>query len=101
MIFQVVHSHTLETCPARSSEATKVSNDWWQALKRSQGVKVLSGTVSPLNHTFYITLEADDYTTLARALGPLVSMGTGSITPVLTLDQAFPLAESGAFRTSK
>ena len=101
MLFQVVHSHTIETCPARSSEATKRSAEWWQALKKTPGVKVLSGTVSPLNHTFYITVEADDYPTLARAIGQLVGIGTGRITPVLTLDQSFPMAETGAFRASK
>ena len=101
MLFQVVHSHTIETCPAQSPEATKRSGEWWQALKKTPGVKVLAGAVSPLDHTFYITVEADDYPTLARALGWLVSIGTGHISPVLTLDQAFPMAEAGAFRVSR
>jgi hypothetical protein len=101
MIFQVVHSHTTETCPAQSPEATKRSGEWWQAMKKTPGVKVLAGTVSPLDHTFYITVEADDYPTLAKALGPLVSIGTGQVSPVITLDQAYPMAEAGAFRASK
>jgi hypothetical protein len=101
MLFQIVHSHTIEKCPAQSSEAAKRSSEWWQAMKKTPGVKVLVGTVSPLDHTFYITLEADDYPTLARALGPLLSIGTGHVSPVLTLDQAFPMAEAGAFRASK
>ena len=101
MLFQVVHTHTIETCPAQSSEAAKRSGEWWQALKKTKGVKVLTGTVSPLDHTYYITVEADDYATLARALGPLAGIGTGHISPVLTLDQAFPMAEAGAFRMSK
>lgn len=101
MLFQVVHTHTTETCPAQSPEATKRSGEWWQALKKTPGVKVLAGTASPLDHTFYITVEADDYPTLARALGPLVSIGTGHVSPVLTLDQAYPMAEAGAFRASK
>jgi hypothetical protein len=63
--------------------------------------EVLSGYVSPLDHTFYVTVEADDYQTLARALGPLVSIGTGRVIPVITLDQAFPIAESGGFRATK
>lgn len=101
MLFQVVHSHTTETCPARSPESAKRYGEWWQALKKTAGVKVLSGMVSPLDHTFYVTVEADDYLTLARALGPLVGIGEGEVIPVLTLDQAFPIAESGAFRVSK
>ena len=101
MLFQVVHTHTVEECPARRPEQTKPIFAWWQALKKTPGVKVVAGNVSPLDHTFYITVEADDYPTLARALGPLVSIGTGRIIPVLTLDQAFPMAEAGTFRASK
>jgi hypothetical protein len=101
MLFQVIHTHTSENCPARSSEQTKPISAWWQALKKTPDVKVLVGTVSPLDHTFYIVVEADDYQTLVRALGPLVSIGTGRVIPVLTMDQAFPMAETGAFRTSK
>jgi hypothetical protein len=76
MLFQVIHTHTSEDCPARSAEQMKPINAWWQALKKASGVKVLAGNVAPLDHTFYITVEADDYPTLAKALGPLVSIGT-------------------------
>ena len=101
MLFQVIHTHTSEDCPASSPEQLKPLSAWWQALKKTPGVKVLAGYVSPLDHTFWITVESDDYSTLARALGPLVSIGTGSVIPVLTLDQSFPMAETGAFRASK
>jgi hypothetical protein len=101
MLFQVVHSHTLETCPAQSAEAAKKSGEWWQGFKKAAGVKVLSGTVSPLDHTFYIAVEADDYQTLVKALGPLLLMGTGHVMPVLTLDQILPMAEAGVFRGSR
>ena len=101
MLFQVVHTHTNESCPGRSPEQSKILANWWQSLKKTSGVKVVAGYVSPMDHTFHITVEADDYPTLARALGSLVSIGTGRVIPVLTLDQAFPMAETGAFRMSK
>ncbi len=101
MLFQIVHTHTNETCPAQSSDEAKRSSEWWKALKKTPGVKVLAGTVSPLEHTFYITVEADDYVTLTRALGTLLSIGTGRVIPVLTLDQTFPMVEAGAFSVSK
>jgi len=101
MLFQVIHTHSAEDCPARAAEKMKPASAWWQAMKKTPGVKVLTGTVSPLDHTFYITVEADDYAVLARALGPLVSMGAGDIIPVLPLDQAFPMAEAGAFFVPK
>ena len=101
MLFQVVHTHNIETCTGRSPEQTKLLANFWQNLKKASGVKVVSGYVSPMDHTFYITVEADDYPTLAKALGPLNSLGTGHTSPVLTLDQTLNLAEAGAFRASK
>ncbi len=101
MLFQVVHTHTNVDCPARSNEQTKIYTDWWQALKKTPGVKVLSGYVSPLDHIYYIAVESDDYPTLAKALGPLLTIGTGQVVPVVTLDQAFPLAQAGALRATK
>lgn len=98
MLFQVTHSHSHHDCPAASPEATKKYGEWWQALKSTAGVKVLGGYVSPMDHTFHITVDADDYPTLARALGPMNSMGAGHTSPILSLDQAFPMAEEGAFR---
>jgi hypothetical protein len=101
MLFQVVHTHTNETCPGRSPEQAKTASNWWQTLKKTSGVKVLAGNVSPLEHTFYITVEADDFQTVAKALGPLLSMGSGRVIPVLTLDQTLPMAEAGVFRAPK
>ena len=101
MLFQVVHTHTNETCPGGSPEKAKRLGDWWQSLKKASGVKVLAGYVSPMDHTFYITVEADDYPTLARALGGLNSYGAGRTSPIMTIDQVVPMAEAGAFRVSK
>ena len=101
MLFQVVHTHNNETCPGGSPERTKILANWWQSLKKTPGVKVVAGYTSPMDHTLHITVEADDYPTLARALGPLNSMGTGHTSPVLTLDQTLALAVAGAFRASK
>ena len=101
MLFQVVHTHTNEGCPGQSSEQTKRFAEWWNSMKKTPGVKVLTGYVSPMDHTFYITVEADDYPTLAKALGPLNTYGTGRTSPILALDQSIPMAEAGAFRASK
>jgi hypothetical protein len=101
MLFQIVHTHTNEDCPARSPEQLKPIAEWWQGLKKTPGVKVLAGYVSPLDHAYYISVEADDYSTVARALGTLMGIGKGRVIPVLTMDQTLPIAESGAFRKSK
>lgn len=101
MLFQVTHTHPHETCPAQSPEQLKRLSEWWQALKSTPGVKVLGGYVSTMEHVFHITVEADDYPALSRALGPLNTIGTGRTSPVLPLDQAFPMAEEGAFRLKR
>jgi hypothetical protein len=53
MIFQVVHTHTNEPCPGRSTEQTKQPANWWRTLKKTPEVKVLAGYVSPIDHTMY------------------------------------------------
>jgi hypothetical protein len=98
MFFQVIHSHSEETCPGVFPDKLATFGAWWNEMKNTPGVKVLGGFVSPIEHNFYITLEADDFGMVARALGPLNTIGTGSITPVVTLDQAIPMADAGAFR---
>ncbi len=100
MLFQVVHTHTSADCPSQSSEKTKQLSIWWQSFKKAAGVKVLTGYVSSLDHTYYITVEAEDYLSLAKALGSLVGLGTGHVIPILTLDETFPIAEAGTFRPS-
>jgi hypothetical protein len=101
MLFQIVHSHTNTDCPAQSAENAKRSSEWWQSFKATSGVRVVGGYVAPLDHTFYITVEAENYLTLSKALGPLLGIGTGHVSPVLTLDETFPMVEAGAFRGSK
>ncbi len=100
MLFQIVHTHSSVDCPTQSSDKTRQSVIWWQSFKKADGIRVLTGYVSPIDHTFYITVEAEDYLTLAKALGSLVGLGTGRVIPSLTLDEAFPAVEAGAFRPS-
>jgi hypothetical protein len=101
MLFQIVHTHTNITCPGQSAEQAKRFGEWWQSIKKASGVKVLSGYAAPMEHTFYITVEADDYPTLAKAFGPLNTYGAGRTFPVLPMDQTMPMAEAGVFRATK
>ena len=98
MLFQVIHTHSHETCPGVFPDKLASFSQWWDGLKTNANVKVLGGYVSPMDHVFYITLEADDFATVSRAVGPLNAIGTGRISPILTLDQTMPIAEEGAFR---
>src|SRR5689334_8583809 len=98
MLFQVTHQHTEETCPGVFPERLEQYGRWWNELKNTAGVKVIGGYVSPMDHTFHITIDADDGAVLLRALGPLNAIGTGHTVPVVSLDQSMPMAEAGAFR---
>jgi hypothetical protein len=100
MLFQITHVHTNETCPGVVEEIGERIGDWWHGLKDNADVKVLAGYVSPMNHTLHITVEAADYGAVARAFGPLNAIGAGETTPVVTLDQAMPMADEGVFRLS-
>lgn len=98
MLFQITHLHTSDSCPGVVPDIGDRMGEWWQALKANPDLNVLGAYVSPMDHTFHITVEADDYAPVARAFGPLNAIGEGDTTPVITLDQAFPLADAGAFR---
>jgi hypothetical protein len=101
MLFQIIHTHDLEHCSASSPEQGKVAIEWWQSFKETPGVKVLSGYVAPLEHTYYITVETEDYSTLTKAVGTLLCMGTGRVIPVLSMDAGARLTKSGAFKKAK
>ena len=101
MIFQIVHTHTNVTCPGQSAEQAKRFGEWWQSVKKNTGLKILAAYASSMDHTFYITVEADDYPTVVKAFGALNTYGSGHMSPVLPLDQTLPWAEAGVFRASK
>lgn len=98
MLFQVRHEHTNEHCPGASDELGDRLAVWWAELKANPELKVLTGYVSPMDHTFYITVEAEEIGPLLRGLGPLNSIGTGYTTPIISLDQGLPLADEGVFQ---
>jgi hypothetical protein len=98
MIFQITHTHNHETCPGVHSDKLSTFSEWWDGVKKNPNLKVVGGYVAPMDHVFHITVEADDYTTVVRAMGPLNSIGTGHVTGVISLDAAMPLAQEGVFR---
>lgn len=88
MFFQIIHTHTHETCPALLPPRAARFNDWWESFKKAEGVKIHSGVVSPLSHTFYFLVEADDATKLSAALAYLNSIGSGQVVQVVPFDKA-------------
>ncbi|MGE0135477.1 MAG: hypothetical protein AB7L91_15770 [Dehalococcoidia bacterium] len=98
MLFQVTHVHTSDQCPGTDDELGASMGQWWAGLKATAGVTVLSGYVSPMDHTLYITVEADEIGPLLRGLGPLNAIGSGYTTPIISLDQAMPLVDEGVFQ---
>jgi hypothetical protein len=100
ILFHVTHTHTHETCPAGIQDRMDDFNGFLESLKSSTNVKVHGAFVVPLQHIFYFILEADDFGEVSRLLGPIMTLGSGEVTPVLTFDVAAPMAESGAFRMS-
>ena len=98
MLFHVTHTHTSEVCPGGSPERLLDFNEFLARLKAAPGIKVMSGHVSPIQHVFYFLIESDDFNAVTSALGPLNSLGSGEVTPVLTLDVVSTMAETGTFR---
>ncbi|HEX5369762.1 MAG TPA: DUF3303 family protein [Dehalococcoidia bacterium] len=94
MLFHLTHTHTPETCPVRSKETLEHYRNWWMGLKNAPGVKLLSAYASPTDHTIYVAVEAEDFASVAAALGPLNTIGSGHTHPVMSLDDVISMAES-------
>jgi len=95
MLFVAVLTHTPESCLMRPEHAKAyeelIKN--WENTKKL--VKVLGGYVNPNEHTFFIILEADNYASVTRALGPpMLTYHTGKITPVITMDEAIKVLKT-------
>ncbi|WOP19240.1 DUF3303 family protein [Raineyella sp. LH-20] len=99
MFYQVIHTHLSHDCPARRPETAKQFDEWWEALKSTDGVTVHVGAVAPVPHTFYFYVETDDYARLVRALAWLNSIGSGEVVPVVPLDLGMGLVREGVYFT--
>ena len=94
MLFHLTHTHTPETCPVRSHETLDHYRSWWDGLNDAAGVKLISALASPTDHTIYVAVEADDFAAVAKAMGPLNTIGSGHVHPVMTLEDVIAMAES-------
>jgi len=99
MLFHITHTHRQEACPAVYPDRMEMLRHWWTQVNKTPGVNIISCVISPLDHTFYITAEADDFPTFTRALGPLNEIGSGQTVPVLPIETLLQIAEEGAFHS--
>jgi len=101
MFYQVIHTHTHASCPARNPEMAEQFSTWWETFKQTDGIRLHVGAVAPVPHTFYLFVETDDYSALVRALAWLNSIGSGDIVPVVPLDLGMGMVREGVYYADK
>lgn len=91
MLFHVTLTHSPEHCWAREENAQK-ARDWlegMQELASQTGVSIRGSFVTPIEHTFYFVLEADDFNDVSAFLRPpLLTDHDAHIAPVTSLSEA-------------
>jgi hypothetical protein len=92
MLFLLTLTHTPELCFAKK-EYREEARQWFIYSKESAqkyNVKLLGSYVCPIEHTFYILLESDNFKSLSGFLSPpILTHHSAKITPLITVDDAF------------
>lgn len=92
MLFIVTLIHPPELCFGKE-EYNEEGKRWFADLKSSaekHNVKVHGSWVTPIEHTFYLMLESDDFKAISGFLSPpILTHHTGKISPIITVEEAF------------
>jgi len=92
LLFMVTLVHPPELCFGRK-EYNEESKRWFTNMKASAetyGVKVHGTWVCPIEHTFYIMLESNDFKAVSGFLSPpILTHHKGKISPLITVEEAF------------
>ena len=80
--YHVTHIHTFENCFSGNAEAM----DLWKqipSLANENNVSKKFFKVNPTEHTFFILMEAEDYSHIENTIGQCKKLGDFNITPVI------------------
>ena len=80
--YHVTHIHTFENCFSGNAEAM----DLWKqipSLANENNVSIKFFKVNPTEHTFFILMEAEDYSHIENTIGKCKKLGDFNITPVI------------------
>jgi hypothetical protein len=92
MLFLVTLVHPPDLCLARK-EYYDIGKQWFDDMKESArklNVKVHGSYVCPIEHTFYLLIESDNFKAVSGFLGPpMLTHHSAKITPLITVDDAY------------
>ena len=92
MLFMVTLVHPTELCFGKK-EYNAEGKRWFTDMKASAkkyGIKVHGLWVCPIEHTFYMMLESDDFKAVTGFLSPpILTHHNGKISPIITVEESF------------
>ena len=88
MLVIVTHSHDPDKCPAIGGLREEFLDSLTEEKAREMGVKLLSAYANSLEHTIYLTIEAQNVLEIDRFVGKaLRHVGTTRVTPVVSVKE--------------
>ena len=83
--YHITHRHSFENCFGPPGENAEIMALWKQVGTdaKENGVDIKFFKISPSQHTFFILMEAEDYSNIEKAIGPCKKTGDLQITPVV------------------
>ena len=83
MLYQVIHQHTPEQCPANHEGRTEAMNNAFNEAHESGAVKILSWLHNSPSHRIFFVIEAHKYEDVQIMFDSMRLWGAWEIIPVL------------------
>ena len=83
MLYQVIHQHTLEQCPANLEGRTEAMNNAINEAHESGAVKILSWQHNSPSQRIFFVIEAHKYEDVQIMFDSMRLLGAWEIIPVL------------------
>ena len=82
--YHIIHTHTPEDCFGPPNENPEMMDLWKQVRvnAKENNVEIKFFKANPTQHTFFILLEAEDYSDIEKTIGQCKKTGEFQITPV-------------------
>ena len=96
MLFQVIHQHTPEQCPANHDGRTEVMNNALNEAHKSGAVTIHSWLINSPGHRTFLVIEAHKYEDVQIMFDPMRLWGHWEIIPVLDPNATRSIRHEGA-----
>ena len=83
-LYHIIHTHSAQTCLGAPNPENEKMDLWREVGKNAEenNVEIKFFKVNPTEHTFFLLLDAKDYSDIEKTIGKCKKTGDFTITPV-------------------